>query len=348
MTNNEILANLRQIVQSGTCDDANIRDVLNHHNCTYLAQKISPPRRQNRLLDLTLAIAVKERFEHAAPLFEALQAYPYAVIKGAVLSDQIYGSPFIRRSGDLDILLRRQDLDYVKQVLLENGFVQGRVVNDEIVLFTRKELVFQASQSHQIAPFVKATGNKISPVINYDLNTSIFWGEHEHECDMNLVLSETQKTSLFDITFKKLSPEMEFISLCLHHYKDMNSIYLLAMGNLRLSLFCDIFYYIKNVPIDTDKLYNLSAKLGAIPYIYYCVWYTNQIFDTKFLTSIISKFESLKGSSLLSTFGLSDNERHEWKIDFLDRMFSPSFCDDFYSLLSEDEREKIKINQMLM
>lgn len=347
MTNEEILLNLRRIVQGEACHDENMKAVLNLHNCTYLAQKISPSF-QDKLSEIASSIAVKERYTHAKPLFAALKSYPYAVIKGAALSKQIYGSPFIRRSGDLDILLRRQDLDFAKQILLDNGFVQGKIVNDEIVLFTRKELIFQASQSHQTAPFVKSTGNKFCPFINFDLNTSVFWGEYEHECDMSLVLSETQETGLFDIPFKKLSPEMEFISLCLHHYKDMNSIYLLAMGNLRLSLFCDIFYYLKNVRIDMDKLYDLSTKLNAMPYIYYCLWYTDQVFNAELLTPLISRFESSEGLSLLSTFGLSDRERHEWNIDFLDRLFSPSFQPDFYSSLSEREKEKVRINQMLM
>lgn len=347
MTNIDIISNLRQIVQGDICDQESMKELLTLHNCTYLSQKIYPSL-QDKLLDAASVVAVKERYKHAKPLFEALQSRSYAVIKGAVLSNQIYGSPSIRRSGDLDILIHRHDIDYAKQVLLDSGFIQGRVFNNEIIPFTRKELIFQASQSHQTAPFVKATGNKLCPYINYDLNTSVFWGEYEHECDMNLVLSETQKTSIYDIPIKKLLPEMEFISLCLHHYKDMNSIYLLAIGNLKLSLFCDIFYYLKNVSMNTDKLFNLSNKLNAVPYIYYCLWYTNQIFDAEFLVPTISKFESPEGISLLSSFGLSDNEKHEWNIDFLDRLFSPSFRVDFYSALSEYERGKIEINQMLM
>ena len=347
LTNVEIISNLRQIVEGGFCEQENMKELLILHNCTYLSQSIYPSL-QDKLLDVTSAIAVKERYNHAKPLFEALQYLPYAVIKGAVLSNQIYGSPSIRISGDLDILLHRHDLDYAKQVLLDSGFVQGRVVNNEIIPFTRKELIFQASQSHQTAPFVKATGNKLCPYINYDLNTSVFWGEYEHECDMNLVLSETQNASIYGIPIKKLSPEMEFISLCLHHYKDMNSIYLLAIGSLKLSLFCDIYYYLKNVSLNTDKLFYLSNKLNAVPYIYYCLWYTNQLFDAAFLASTISKFESPEGISLLSSFGLTNNERHEWNIDFLYRLFSPSFRVDFYSTLSEKERKKIEMNHMLM
>lgn len=347
MTNEEIIENLRKIARRESCDSAEMKEILLAHDCTELAGRILPSM-QDKLTRLIASAEVKERYKHAVPLFEALRDYPYAVIKGSVLSEQIYGSPFARRSGDLDILIRRQDLDFAKRVLLDNGFVQGRIIGDEIVPFTRKELIFQASQSHQTAPFVKATGNKICPFINFDLNTSVFWGEYGQKCDMDFVLSETREKVLFGIPFKTLAPEMEFISLCLHHYKDMNSVYLLAKGSLKLDLFCDIFYYLKNVALDMDNLYLMSRKLNADPYIYYCLWYTNEVFDAKFLRPYLSRFESPEGASLLSTFGLSEDERRQWSISFWDRLFSPAFLEDFSASLSKKEREKITLNQTFM
>lgn len=347
MTNEEILVNLRAIARGDSCDSAEMKEILLAHDCTELAGRVLPSM-QDKLTRLVTSAEVKERYKYAAPLFEALRDYPYAVIKGAVLSEQIYGSPFARRSGDLDVLIRRQDLDFAKRILLENGFVQGRVIGDEIVPFTRKELIFQASQSHQTAPFVKATDNKICPFINYDLNTSVFWGEYGQECDMDFVLCETREVVLFDIPFKTLTPEMGFISLCLHHYKDMNSIYLLAKGSLKLDLFCDIYFYLKNVALDMDKLWALSRNLNADPYIYYCLWYTNKVFDAEFLHPYLSRFESVEGASLLSTFGLCAEERHQWTVDFWDRLFSPTFREDFIASRSEKEREKIVLNQTFM
>ena len=165
MTNDEIILNLRQIVKSGTCNNPQMKDVLISHNCTYLAKKMSWSI-QDKLSELASSFAVNERYKHAKPLFDAFRTYPYAVIKGAVLSDQLYASPYIRRSGDIDILIRHQDLDYAKQILLNNGFVQGRVVGDKIKQFTRRELIFHTVQSHQTAPFVKSTENKLCPFIN--------------------------------------------------------------------------------------------------------------------------------------------------------------------------------------
>ena len=347
MTNAEIIHHLRSLVKGGRCDAPEMREILLAHCCFYLAQKtaLAPI---DRLSEITSAVTVKERFKQAKPLFESLRSTPYAVVKGAVLSERIYRSPFVRRSGDLDILLRREDLDFAKQVLLDAGFVQGRIVNGKIEPFTRKELIFQASQSHQTAPFVKATNNKVCPFVNLDLNTSIFWGEYKHPCNMDLVLRETEEANLFEIPFKKLAPEMEFISLCLHHYKDMNSIYLLSKGSLKLCLFSDILYYLKNVELNMDKLASSGAALGANRYLYYCLWYTDAVFDDDCLKPYLRRFESAEGKALLDCFGLEEGERCPWTMDLWERLFSPSFCEQFYSSLTERDIEKIKMNETLM
>lgn len=341
MTNEAILDSLRRLLRTGTCDNADMVALLTAHGCSFLVQK-------DKLADVVSVVAVKERYKHAKLLFEALKDIPYAVIKGAVLSEQLYGSPFVRRSGDLDILLRRQDLRIAKKVLLEHGFVQGRVVGERIEPFSRQELIFQASQSHQTAPFVKATGNKLCPFINYDLNTSVFWGEYENGCDMDWVLSETENTSLFGQFFRKLSPEMEFLALCMHHYKDMNSIYLLVTGGLKLSLFCDIYFYLKNVSLDTEKLHRLSIRLNAVPYVYYCLWYTNQVFDADFLLPLLTRFRSPEGEAQLYNYGLCGNERRKWEIGFLDRLFSTSFRENFYNRLDEKAKKKVRVNRKFM
>lgn len=297
--------------------------------------------------DFLSALLIKERFLYATPFFEAFHAFPYAVIKGAVLSQDLYGNPYARFSNDLDILLRREDLDRAKEVLLNNGFVQGHVVNNKITPFTRQELIFQTSQSHQAAPFIKRANHKFDMFINIDINTSIFWGEYDGECDMNPVLSETVEAELFGISFKKLSPEMAFISLCLHHYKDMNSIYLLAVNGLNPNLFREIDDYIRNVPIDMDKLISLCNKTEASPYVYYCLWYTHEFMQDAALLPFMDKFVSQKASELLNTYGLCDSERRTWTIDFKDRL-KDSFREKFYAGLDEDAQNKVRLNKRLM
>lgn len=347
LENENILMEFRKIVKTGHCSNDKMKEILRAHNCIHLInhKDLDP---DDKLVHFAHCLAIKERYKNIQFLLESISNIPYAIIKGAVLSEQLYHSPFTRHSGDIDILIRRENLSTVKQLLLNNGFVQGRIDEQGIVPFTRRELIFYASQSHQTAPFVKRTANKLCPYINLDLNTAIYWGEYEGSCNMDIVFEQIQDGNILDRRIKKLSPEMEFITLCLHHYKDMNSIYLLTTGSLKLNLFCDIYFYIKNVRVDYDKLYFLASKLHATPYIFYCLYYTDIVFDCDAIKKIIHMFESTLAHSLISTFGLCATESHPWSISFLDRLFSSSFCDNFYLSLSEEEQRKVQTNSMFM
>lgn len=126
-----------------------------------------------------------EGYQTCAPLFAALKEIPYAVIKGAVLLKDAYGSPFLRKSGDIDLLTAREHVDKVKQILLDQGFVQGRVTEQGLIPFSRRELLFQTAMSHQTAPFVEQTANPRCPYVNADMGVPI----------------------------RNLSPEMVFLSL---------------------------------------------------------------------------------------------------------------------------------------
>lgn len=89
------------------------------------------------------------------------------------------------------------------------------------------------------------------------------------------------------------------LSLCLHHYKDMNSLYLLAQGSLKLNLFCDIYFYIKRCRSDISKLKVLCERLDVLDYAHYCVYYTGQIFDDPALSSYQTAMETETSKSIL-------------------------------------------------
>ena len=341
-----ILENL-QLIVAGEQPKKDISGILINHKCDYLLDKLGINSALNKLLN---KISVNERYRTCNDIFKQLEAngISYAVIKGAALSLSVYGNPYIRNSGDIDILINRKDIDAIGQIMRENGFIQGHVINNSIVPFTRREIIFQTSSSHQTAPYIKSTENKLCPNIMVDINTDIMWGESEIKSDMELVFQETCHTVINGITFKKLCTEMEFISLCLHHYKDTNSIYLLYERGLKLGHYCDIYFFVKNCNINLETLYTYSRKLNVCEYIYYCLYYTNLIFQDAEIKPYIDLFYSEKSVALIDKFGLSDKERQTWNIDFFTRLFDINMRNYLETVLSKELLNKIKINQMLM
>lgn len=340
MTEKEILESVRACAR-GEESQHDIGELLRAHRCYPFISGKGKERLMERVVNLA---ALKERYRACKPFFQKAD-FPYAVIKGAVLSAVAYGDPVIRVSGDVDILIRRQDADMAKRLLQECGFIQGRVTDGGIVPFSRKEILYQTAASHQTAPYVRATENALCPYVNVDVNMDILWGECERRSDMEAVLACREPFRLFDVDFYKLEPEMEFVALCLHHYKDMNSLYLLSEGSLRLGLFCDIYCYIRQARPSVARLSELCVKLDVGRFVYVCLAHTMEVFDEPLLLPYLEALGEMRDERLLDSFGLNDGERHTWDLSLTERVLCPDLPGHLWEILSEQEREKIRINR---
>ena len=338
MKNHDSQLNAVRALAAGRQPETDISELLFQHKCFYLLSKLRQPHKYTQTLKLNSILnqnCITERYRTCKEIFDTFhtRSIPYAVLKGAVLSAAAYGSPYIRSSGDIDILINRRDADTVKAILNDHGFVQGRVTDSGIAPYSRKELLFYAATSHQTAPHVKETTNKLCPYIEVDLNLDIMWGESAQRSDMDIVLQNTMSAEICGMTVHKLTPEMEFIALCLHHYKDMNSIYLLTQRSMSLRLFCDIYFYIKNASVDLDRLIDLCCKLDVGKYIFYCLYYADYIFEDSILEPYCQTMYSEEAVSLLNKFGLTDDERQEWYIDFPERLLDADIDEYFHNTL---------------
>lgn len=341
MTINQIVDAVRACAQ-GHKTKVDISNILHSHGCYALLN-----RNENSigLIERTVNhVAIKERYRVCDHFFKNI-TFPYVVIKGAVLSRSIYKDPFLRVSGDIDVLIHRRNADDAKHILQECGFIQGRVTENALVPFTRKEILYQSAMSHQTAPFIKSTSNKLCPYVNLDINMDILWGESDWRVDVDKVLLHREKVSLFNVDFYKLMPEMEFVALCLHHYKDMNSIYLLSKGSLRLGLFCDIYFYLRNAHPSATRISELARQFNVGQYLYVCLVHTMEIFDDPVLLPYIEMLMNQRDIRLLDSFGLNDKERKYWDIPFLQRLFHPNLSKYMERFLTVSDIEKIRINQ---
>lgn len=309
-----------------------------------------------QVIDKLYPIVVKERLRAGEAFFDRCKeaGIKYAVHKGAVLSYVLYGNPFIRKSGDTDILIPRAGANKVKGILLDNGFVQGRIVENsdthirEIKKYSRTETVFQASQSHQLAAFVKKTGSAICRYVNYDVNMDIFWGESGRHVDMDSFLDDTMEMEICGIQLCKLKPEAEFIAMCMHHYKDMNSIYMLWTCGINKTELEEVYLYVKKNIMDLKYLYSLSLKYGVSDYIYYCISKADLVYHDSALKKLSQQFESEPGKGLLDCFGLDDSERKCWKVDFRTIWEAEDIKVYMEPLLTGEDFRKIQLNERMM
>lgn len=351
MKTDEIFRDIRLLAAGEAVVSDELSEMLYRHRCFYLLMRMPQDSewKTHAVQELTFhQVCLRERYKSCQPVWNALaeQGIPYAVVKGAVLSQAAYGNVNRRVSGDVDMLIRREDTDRVKAIFRVHEFTQGRISENDIIPFTRKELLFYATASHQLAPFIYETSNRICSFVNADVNFNVFWGEHRKQTDMAEVLAETEDAVICGAKIRKLKPEMEFIALCLHHYKDMNSLVLLYDGSLRLELFSDLYFYLKNNPLCVETLLQLGQELSTIPYLYYCLYYTDQIFDDVGIKSLLPLLYTEEGAMLLNRYGLSEEECKSWEIGFKERLFTGSLRPYMEARFGDADREKVQENRL--
>ncbi|HII4398134.1 nucleotidyltransferase family protein (plasmid) [Clostridium perfringens] len=272
-------------------------------------------------------------------VFEKLENIPYAVIKGEPLSFLCYGEYSMRHRGDIDILVPREYIEEVEKILITEGFMNNLNNKTE----NRKNRILCLAYSHQLPPFIKETKNGR---IEVDVNFDILWGECKFKnIDIKNFLSDPYIQKIHGCNVKTLSPLKSALQLILHHYKEMNSLYHLAVHPcIKREMFYDVYLLLKNNSneITAKNLYLLSEKYKVSPYIYYVLYYTNIIFNEPFLKQYCEFFECPKGNKLINCYGLDEKERKEWHVDFSSRLDNENLFDLIKNDLSKEDIDKIK------
>ena len=266
--------------------------------------------------------------------------FPYAIMKGEALSILAYGTEGMRNSKDIDILIAREHLDEAKKTLYAKGFKE--------ITINRFDRAFFLNSSHQAPTYVKKT--KICYVF-IDVNFDIFWGEYKGK-RINIAdfLNNTVKVGIYGCLVHTLSPIKSLIALALHHYKDMNSLYLLATKKvIRFDMFKDIYYLIKNNRdvITSEQLYYYCDKFNVIQYMYYILFYTSVLFPDGLLDVYVQRIKTEEGVFLLDKYGLCSEEQKVWKCSFKDRLNSDNLFELIKNDLSKKDKLKIAYNKQI-
>ena len=285
------------------------------------------------------------QYKHIHDIMQSMSPLRYAVVKGCPLSYFAYSDYGKRSFFDTDLLVDKKDIGELEKIMLGHGFGQ-RFVKEKPVKAEREKRMICLSQSHQILPYYRYINHQF---ICFDLNFDIFWGEYEGKrIPISEFLSDTIELDIYGVRVKTLPPLKTMIQLILHHYKDMNSIYLLATRkNIKQDMFKDVYYLLKN-NLDTitlNKLYKISSEYEIVPYVFYILYYTGQIYHDEILQQYIEAFKTPKGQALLNCYGLCAKEQKEWKYEFKTRLHSNDLYRLIKSDLSEKDREKIAINK---
>ena len=357
MRHSQIVSHIKAIVKSEKLiiseEDKNfLRSILWDHQCYYLLKLwggVSVDSDFGKLL-FRNQLKAKEELNFCKNIFVEMEnnKIPYAILKGFGLSYSIYGSTSYRNSKDIDFLIKPVNLNDANNILLDLGYQQGSFVDENFIKARRESRIFHIKYAHQAMPYVKKVSGRIVEYIMIDLNVDLLWGENDQKCDMDYILDNTTNFELYDVIFFKLKSVFEFISLCLHHYRDLNSLIQIYKGKYKLSVFCDIYFYLLNNSIDPQQLFLTASKMNVVEYIYHCLFLTNEIFDDIKLKPYLNLLYSQQAETTINRCGLVPKEYKVWPIPLVDRLFSINAKEIFQEMLDQDDKEKIRLNIEMM
>ena len=294
------------------------------------------------MIDNLHIIERKILYKELKPLFEAMSSVNYAVVKGEVLSQQIYGVPDRRRSSDIDILIDKSNVKFLENELQKLGFEQQLPEDPNEA---RRNRVLCMAYSHQIPSYHK---EKSIFHLNVDVNYDIFWGEYEgRRFSIEKILNDTVNMKINGVTVKTLPIEMAFVQLILHHYKEMNSLYHLSQHNcICTDMFRDVYDMIRNNLniLTIERVAELSEQYLIGSYVQYMIYYTYKVFADIILADYLRKLKKYKNIKLLESYGLSSYERKKWDIPFIERLNCQNVFSIIESQLNQEDERKITDN----
>lgn len=100
--------------------------------------------------------------------------------------------------------------------------------------------------------------------------------------------------------------------------------------------------------IDIPKLKGIAQKINVAKYVFYCLYYTDKVFDSLFVQTYLKEFESLEDENIINIYGLDEREIKIWDIDFYSRLLTSNLITYLDYRLDNLDKNKIKLNSKYM
>ena len=237
-------------------------------------------------------------------------------VKGAYFIPNMYQDYRIRYMGDLDFLIRKEDIQTVYKVMKEMGYVQGQYIASQnmIIPMSRKdEITWKLKMSH-LYSFVKKIDSEYLGAI---------------KCDFRFALDDRLDpepiNEMLRFGYDGFSPASRFIHLCTHLYEEAKKeIYIVLGKDINLIKFCDIREYVLRFMTDNDfdAVIDFAQRHGLNKAVYYTLWYLDQIYHDGYERKVLERIQ-IEDTDFLYTFGKTDETQTQvWKKDFWERLFS--------------------------
>ena len=203
-----------------------------------------------------------------------------AMLKGAVLCNEYPKG--CRTSNDIDLLVAPSDISALGNALINKGFRQGSIINDEFVLASRKEIIESKMLRGETVPYIKKVDLPSMKYLEVDVNFSLDYKNSENDIVFRM-LESTEPILVNGIRINSLCKEHFFIHLCAHLYKEATTVPWIKMKrDMTLYKYVDIYILLcKMSAADISRVFRCAEKLNLEKVCAYCILETADLFELK-------------------------------------------------------------------
>lgn len=276
-------------------------DISNIHNRIY--------QRNKKLLEISEVISLKFKSEKIN----------FCFLKGISLITTLYDDISLRTLGDIDIFVTKEDLNKVEIILKSMGFIQGNIINNQIVPVTKAQIKFQKIYTHELYQYVKQIDNEFFIL---DINHLFSWpGIDLANINVSLdsIIDEVCITAQNRYNLPILNNEYQFVHLCSHFYNEsmLFDLKMTSEGNnckeIRLFRLFDICFLLSHVALDINKINKICQSMNNANKIEYVLSFIYYIFENKIDMSNISQIFKIDNIENYNYYFLKDGSKKQYE-----------------------------------
>ncbi|QMU69773.1 nucleotidyltransferase family protein [Streptacidiphilus sp. P02-A3a] len=252
--------------------------------------------------------------------------------KGAYLSWAVYREPEVRPMGDLDLMVRHDQIGEAEAVLDSLGYATGTLSPSLRVLdpLDRQTLAFWRIYTNNAPTRFRLTSVEQVQAYSVDLVHNLFLPRSGYSMPVDPLIDRAQLVDFRGAPFWALPPELHLVDIAAHLFKESTTIsYINAGRHQSLSQFRDLAELIEQHPtLDWTAVVDAASGAGIEAPIYFALAHLNVIYVGTVPQEPLGRLHAAverSSPNVLDEYGAVDlGQPARWRVGFLERMFERS------------------------
>jgi len=247
-------------------------------------------------------------------------------VKGAYLIPNIYKDFSIRYSGDIDFLVKHEDIQFINEVMNELGYNRGYYNSSTKMIekISRAEEIKWKTHMSNLPPYFKLSNQDAFSYYKIDFRYAL--DDTLNKEPVNEIINTTVNNG-----YTLYSHYL--IHLCTHFYDEAkHTATIAAFKDLNLIKLCDIREYLLHISNeDLRQTIDFALKYKLEKALYYTIYCMNVVYNEKIADTIIDELK-ISDNSFMNLFGENTkDEKYNFAKSFWQRFFS---CGNYDELLN--------------